>query len=87
MIEGDPGNPGMETDLVVLDLVLQDMTGREALSELRGIKPQVRVLPASGCSADEEIQQLLRSDHIEFLEKPFLLADLAECLMRLTKSR
>jgi len=76
-----------DVDLVVLDLVLQDMTGREALVELREINPEVRVLLASGYSADEEVQQLLHSDRVEFLEKPFLLADLAECLMRLTRSR
>jgi len=76
-----------EIDLVVLDLVLQDMTGREALAMLREINPEVRVILASGYSADEEIQQLLHNDSIEFLEKPFLLADLAESLTRLTRLR
>ena len=76
-----------ELDLVVLDLVLPDMNGRDALAVLRKLNPEVRVLLVSGYTADDEIQELLRSDTIEFLEKPFLLADLAESLTRLTVSR
>ncbi len=57
-----------DVDLVILDLVLPDMTGREALEILREINPGVRVLLVSGYSADDELRQLLRSDAIEFLE-------------------
>ncbi len=78
---------GADVDLVILDLVLPDMNGREALAVLREINPEVRVLLVSGYTADDELRQLLRSDAIEFLEKPFLLADLAESLTRLTGSR
>jgi len=75
-----------ELDLVVLDLVLPDMNGREALAVLRKLNPEVRVLLVSGYTADEEIRGILESETIEFLEKPFLLADLAESLTRLTGS-
>ncbi len=71
-------------DFVVLDLVLPDLSGRQALTVLQSVNPEVRVLLVSGYTADEEIQSLLRSDTIEFLEKPFLLADLAESLTRLS---
>jgi len=76
-----------EIDLVVLDLVLPDMNGREALAVLQSTDPSVRVLLVSGYTADEEIRGILESETIEFLEKPFLLADLAESLTRLTGSR
>jgi PAS domain S-box-containing protein len=76
-----------DIDLVVLDLVLPDSTGREALAVLRGVNPGVKVLLVSGYSADEEVIKLVRSDTVEFLEKPFLLADLAESLTRLTGPR
>ena len=75
-----------ELDLVVLDLVLPDMSGREVLAVMRGVNPDVRVLLVSGYTADDEIRELVRSNTIEFLEKPFLLADLAESLTRLTSS-
>ncbi len=74
-------------DLVVLDLVLPDMNGCEALAVMREVNPDVRVLLVSGYTADDEIRELVSSDAIEFLEKPFLLADLAESLTRLTSLR
>ena len=75
-----------DLDLVVLDLVLPDMNGCEALAVMREVNPDVRVLLVSGYTADDEIRELVRSNTIEFLEKPFLLADLAESLTRLTSS-
>jgi PAS domain S-box-containing protein len=76
-----------DIDLVVLDLVLPDMNGREVLAVMREVNPDVRVLLVSGYTADDEIRELLHSETIEFLEKPFLLADLAESMTRLTSSR
>lgn len=74
-------------DVVLLDLVLPDKNGREVLAELKTINPEARVLLISGYTADEGIRELLREDTVEFLEKPFLLADLAESLTRLSGSR
>ncbi len=73
-------------EIVLLDLVLPDMNGRQALAVLREINPDVRVLLVSGYTADDEIRRLVSTDTVEFLEKPFLLADLAESLTRLTGS-
>jgi DNA-binding NtrC family response regulator len=76
-----------DLDLVVLDLVLPDMNGCETLAVMREVNPDVRVLLVSGYTADDEIRELVSSNAIEFLEKPFLLADLAESLTRLTSLR
>ncbi|MEX1311782.1 MAG: ATP-binding protein, partial [Candidatus Sulfomarinibacteraceae bacterium] len=76
-----------ESDFVILDLVLPDISGREVLAELQETDPSVRVLLVSGYTADEEISRILESPTVEFLEKPFLLADLAEALTRLNGSR
>ena len=72
-----------EIDLVVLDLVLPDMTGDRALTAIRDINPEARVLLVSGYAADDAIRELQRDGATEFLEKPFLLADMAERLARL----
>ncbi|HSN54801.1 MAG TPA: PAS domain S-box protein [Candidatus Sulfomarinibacteraceae bacterium] len=76
-----------DVDLVVLDLVLPDMTGREALEAIREVNPEARVLLVSGYTADDSIRELVHGGRVEFLEKPFLLADLAERLTRLMGSR
>ena len=66
---------GGRIDLVVLDLTMPRLSGREALQRLRKINPRVRVLLASGYSAE----QLTDADrvHIEgFIAKPYRERDL-----------
>jgi PAS domain S-box-containing protein len=64
------------SDLVVLDLTMPRLSGREALRHLREIDPEVRVLFASGYTAehlrDEEQRQVLG-----FVKKPYRPEDLA----------
>ena len=50
-------------DFVVLDLVLPDLSGRQALALLRSVNPDVRILLISGYTADDEIRSLVRSEH------------------------
>jgi DNA-binding NtrC family response regulator len=76
-----------EIDLVLLDLVLPDLNGRDALVALQEVDPTIRVLLISGFTADDEMREILERPTVEFLEKPFLLADLAEALTRLNGPR
>jgi CheY-like chemotaxis protein len=70
-------------DVVILDLVLPDMSGREILAAMREIDPGVKILLVSGYAADEDVLSLVRDGTVGFLEKPFQLADLAESVTRL----
>ncbi|MCU0305971.1 MAG: PAS domain S-box protein [Thermoanaerobaculales bacterium] len=78
---------GGDVDVVVLDLVLPDLSGRDALHRLQEIDPSAKVLLVSGYTADADIRELERGGTVGFLEKPFLLADLAEALARLDGPR
>jgi PAS domain S-box-containing protein len=62
-------------DLLVTDLVMPDLSGRELALRLRALRPGLRVLYMSGYSAD-----MLRSSgglhpHEAFIQKPFEPAD------------
>ncbi|HVS40566.1 MAG TPA: ATP-binding protein, partial [Gemmataceae bacterium] len=70
---------GDKIDLVVLDLTMPRLSGREALHRLRAINPRVRVLFASGYSAE----QLTDSDHAHihgFIAKPYRERDLIQAV-------
>ncbi len=67
-----------EIDLVVLDLVMPQMSGREAYAAIRQIDPQVKVLLASGYSVDGEAQGILLDGAKGFLQKPYRKAELSQ---------
>jgi PAS domain S-box-containing protein len=65
-----------EVDLVMLDLVMPRIGGREAGGLIRQIKPEIRILFASGydpASVGQEVQDLPGTD---LLMKPFGIPDL-----------
>jgi two-component system cell cycle sensor histidine kinase/response regulator CckA len=71
-----------EYDLVLLDLTMPGMNGRECLKELRSINASLKVIISSGHARDDEIFALLKDDTIAFLQKPFDLRALSAAVSR-----
>lgn len=69
-------NPGA-IDLVILDMLMPNMGGRETFFLLKELDPQVRVLASSGYVSQEEIQDVMDSGAAGFLRKPYHISDLA----------
>ena len=69
-----------QIDLVLLDMMMPVMSGREAFLELREIKPQVKVLLSSGFRADARVQELIDSGVTGFIDKPYTLRSLAQAV-------
>jgi CheY-like chemotaxis protein len=64
-------------DLVILDMIMPGMSGRETYRELRRINPAVRVLLSSGFSINGEAQAILDEGVQGFLQKPYTVQDLS----------
>lgn len=58
-------------DLVVLDVTMPRMDGRETLIRLREIDPEVRVILMSGYDEQSAVPGLVRDRKSDFLQKPF----------------
>ena len=58
-------------DLVVLDIIMPQMGGRETYERLREIDPEVRVLLSSGYSENGQAQDILATGARGFLQKPY----------------
>jgi CheY-like chemotaxis protein len=69
-------------ELVILDLTLPKMSGKDAFGEIRRINPNALVIIASGYSDDTKLESLLGAGAAAFLPKPFRLAQLAAVLDR-----
>lgn len=65
-----------DISLVILDLIMPEMGGKECMRELLQINPHVRVLVASGFSPDMTRQELLAAGIKGFLSKPFSVSEL-----------
>ncbi len=73
-------------DMVILDVVMPVMGGRETLQELKKIDPDVSVLLASGYSVESEAVQIHEQGVKGFIQKPFtaslLSGKIAEIISR-----
>ncbi len=71
-------------DVVLTDIVLPEMNGRELVTRLRALKPNLRVLYMSGYPGGALTPQQLADDGVPFMPKPFtpdvLLQKLREAL-------
>jgi CheY-like chemotaxis protein len=59
-----------EVKLVVIDVVMPGKNGGEALDEIAQIDPLIRALFVSGYTGDIVIDKGVRSDSVDFVQKP-----------------
>jgi len=69
-------------DLVILDMIMPGMSGREVFSRLREIDPEVKVLLSSGYSIGYEAEELMEKGCKGFIQKPYSLADLSRIVSK-----
>ena len=72
------GEAAADIDLLVTDVVMPEMSGRELVQTLRHRRPDLKVLYVSGYTDDEVLQRGVSGREVEFMRKPFA----AEALVR-----
>jgi two-component system cell cycle sensor histidine kinase/response regulator CckA len=68
---------GEEYDLLLTDVVMPDLSGRDLVAALRPDHPNLRVLFMSGYTADAIARHGVLNPGVLLLNKPFTIADLA----------
>ncbi|MFZ1199097.1 MAG: ATP-binding protein, partial [Desulfobacterales bacterium] len=68
---------GDDIDIVVLDMIMPGLSGRETYLHLKQINPEVRVLIASGYSVDMHNEDITGSEKQSIIQKPFKIEDLS----------
>jgi DNA-binding NarL/FixJ family response regulator len=71
-----------DIDLVILDMVMPVMNGREAFNLLVKTKADVRVLISSGFSKEDDLAELYREGLAGFIRKPFRIDELSRAVKR-----
>lgn len=77
---------GAAFHLVVLDLGLPDMDGREVAEIILNENPDIRLLIASGAAFEIESLGAARAARTLFLQKPYVPTALTEAIQRLMNS-
>ena len=73
LFESHPG----AVNLLVTDVVMPEMNGRELAARLRAARPDLKTLFVSGYSASALAPRGVLDEGVHFLQKPFSLEDLA----------
>ena len=63
--------------LLLTDVVMPEMTGREMANRLKKLRPEIKHLFMSGYTADIIARQGILDEKVHFIQKPFSLRDLA----------
>lgn len=69
-----------DIDIVILDMEMPKMSGKDTFFAIRAINPDVKVLLASGFSVEGEAQTLIEAGVKGFVQKPFNIAELSRSL-------
>jgi len=70
------GTPNAKIDLVLTDVVMPSMNGRELAERIRSVHPGIRTLFMSGYTADVIAHRGVLEEEVEFIQKPFSINDL-----------
>jgi CheY-like chemotaxis protein len=65
-------------DLIISDLEMPEMNGKEVMDKLREINPQIKVMLSSGALTDTDEQDIMNKGFNGFLKKPYNLNTLCE---------
>jgi len=75
-----------QIDIVLLDMSMPEMSGKQVYEELITFDPDVKVILASGNLNDPRVQEVIRKKNVTFQEKPFTFNTLAETVQKVDKA-
>lgn len=65
-----------EVELVILDMIMPGMSGRETFDAILALNPNARVLVSTGYTQEGAAGEILRKGAKGFLQKPYLITEL-----------
>jgi two-component system response regulator HydG len=77
----------MSFDAILLDLVMPDLDGLEALKKVRALDPDVEVIIITGYGTIQSAVECIKAGAFHFLSKPFVPDDLRNLVTRALEKR
>jgi two-component system cell cycle sensor histidine kinase/response regulator CckA len=73
---------GDTVDVVILDMVMQEMSGVETFEQIKADFPRAKILMSSGLIQDAEARRLLEHGADGFIKKPFMVKEMNNTIER-----
>jgi PAS domain S-box-containing protein len=74
------GRKDLRVDVLLTDVVMPELSGKELCERLRVLRPRLPVLYMSGYTADAVAHHGILEDGVQFIQKPFTMDDLARAI-------
>jgi PAS domain S-box-containing protein len=74
-----------EISLVMMDMVMPNMSGKEAFIKIREFNPEAKVLLTSGFRQDPRVEEVIKRGVNGFLQKPFSMVELSKKLAKILR--
>ncbi|MBU1105542.1 MAG: response regulator [Candidatus Riflebacteria bacterium] len=71
-----------EIELVILDMIMPTMGGKETLVRLKELKPDCKVIVSSGFAKEDELSEMEKIGICSFLRKPFRIAEMSQMIAK-----
>ena len=71
-----------EISIILLDMIMPEMAGKETFIELKKIDPEIKVLISSGYSQNGKANEIIEEGALGFIQKPFRLSELSKIIFR-----
>ncbi len=69
-----------EVDIVLIDMIMPRMNGKETFLEMKKINPNVKAILSTGFTKDETVQEALDNGIAGFIQKPYRVDELSQVL-------
>lgn len=93
VIEAANGREAIEMDMahepdgVILDIVMPEVGGIEALQVIREVSPDVPIVMLSSAGTPQKLMQTLRMGAIDFIQKPYTKDQIARAVKAIRRAR
>jgi two-component system, cell cycle sensor histidine kinase and response regulator CckA len=74
-------------DIVILDMIMPEIGGKETFDTMLQINPSVKVLLSSGYSLDGQAKDIMQGGCKGFIQKPFTMAELSKKIREIMDDR
>ena len=93
VLEASNGKEAIEMDMahepdgVILDIVMPEVGGIEALQAIRELSPDVPIVMLSSAGTPQKLMQTLRMGAIDFIQKPYTKEQIARAVQAIRRAR